>query len=218
MVELSRDEHFRIHYHLRQTRMLEERIVRDVRDVDLGLIFGLGFPPFKGGLLYWADTVGAAKLLEMTKPFVPLGQRFEPTPLLLDMAATGRPLDLPQLERLHALKTGALIRSAVRMGALAGGADEALLARLDDYASALGLAFQIRDDILDVEGDSAQLGKTAGKDQSQEKSTYPALLGMARSKARLLELSDKTKAALGPLGERAGMLHRLADFAVARVN
>jgi farnesyl diphosphate synthase len=136
----------------------------------------------------------------------------------LDMAATGGQLTLAELERLHALKTGALIRAAVRMGALAGGADDKTLAGLDDYASALGLAFQIRDDILDVEGDSTQLGKTAGKDQSQAKSTYPALLGMARSKALLLELSDKTKAALGPLGESAGVLHRLADFAVARVN
>lgn len=75
---------------LEATRMLEAKIVRDVRDVDLGLIFGLGFPPFKGGLLYWADTLGAAKVLEMLEPFEPLGPRFQPTPMLLDMAGTGR--------------------------------------------------------------------------------------------------------------------------------
>lgn len=75
---------------LEATRMLAERIVRDVRDVDLGLIFGLGFPPFQGGLLYWADTIGAKKLVEMVKPLAPLGKRFEPTPLLLDMAASGQ--------------------------------------------------------------------------------------------------------------------------------
>ena len=75
---------------LEATRMLEDKIVRDVRDVDLGLIFGLGFPPFKGGLLYWADTIGAAKLVEMLKPLEPLGERFQPTPLLLEMAASGR--------------------------------------------------------------------------------------------------------------------------------
>jgi 3-hydroxyacyl-CoA dehydrogenase/enoyl-CoA hydratase/carnithine racemase len=75
---------------LEATRMLEDRIVRDVRDVDLGLIFGLGFPPFKGGLLYWADTIGAAKLLEMIKPLEPLGARFQPTPLLKEMATTGK--------------------------------------------------------------------------------------------------------------------------------
>jgi 3-hydroxyacyl-CoA dehydrogenase/enoyl-CoA hydratase/3-hydroxybutyryl-CoA epimerase/3-hydroxyacyl-CoA dehydrogenase/enoyl-CoA hydratase/3-hydroxybutyryl-CoA epimerase/enoyl-CoA isomerase len=75
---------------LEATRMLDEKIVRDVRDIDLGLIFGLGFPPFQGGLLYWADTIGAKKLVEMVKPLAPLGKRFEPTPLLLDMAASGR--------------------------------------------------------------------------------------------------------------------------------
>jgi 3-hydroxyacyl-CoA dehydrogenase/enoyl-CoA hydratase/3-hydroxybutyryl-CoA epimerase/3-hydroxyacyl-CoA dehydrogenase/enoyl-CoA hydratase/3-hydroxybutyryl-CoA epimerase/enoyl-CoA isomerase len=69
------------------TRMLEEKIVRDVRDVDLGLIFGIGFPPFRGGLLFWADTLGAAKIVEMLKPLEPLGERFKPTPLLLEMAA-----------------------------------------------------------------------------------------------------------------------------------
>ena len=75
---------------LEATRMLEEKIVRDVRDVDLGLIFGLGFPPFKGGLLYWADTIGAAMLLEMIKPLEPLGARFQPTPLLKEMASKRR--------------------------------------------------------------------------------------------------------------------------------
>ncbi len=75
---------------LEATRMLADKIVRDVRDVDLGLIFGLGFPPFKGGLLYWADTIGAAKLLDMIKPLEPLGARFQPTPLLKEMAASGR--------------------------------------------------------------------------------------------------------------------------------
>lgn len=72
---------------LEATRMLEDQIVRDVRDVDLGLIFGLGFPPFKGGLLYWADTIGVGKLLEMVKPLEPLGARFKPTEMLKEMAA-----------------------------------------------------------------------------------------------------------------------------------
>ncbi|HEX5103935.1 MAG TPA: 3-hydroxyacyl-CoA dehydrogenase family protein, partial [Pirellulaceae bacterium] len=71
------------------TRMLEEKIVRDVRDVDLGLIFGIGFPPFRGGLLFWADTLGTAKIVEMLKPLAPLGERFQPTPMLLDLAASG---------------------------------------------------------------------------------------------------------------------------------
>jgi 3-hydroxyacyl-CoA dehydrogenase/enoyl-CoA hydratase/3-hydroxybutyryl-CoA epimerase/3-hydroxyacyl-CoA dehydrogenase/enoyl-CoA hydratase/3-hydroxybutyryl-CoA epimerase/enoyl-CoA isomerase len=75
---------------LEATRVLEQKIVRDVRDVDLGLIFGLGFPPFRGGLLFWADTLGAAKIVEMLKPLATFGPRFEPTPLLLEMAATGK--------------------------------------------------------------------------------------------------------------------------------
>ena len=75
---------------LEATRLLEEKIVRDVRDVDLGLIFGLGFPPFKGGLLFWADTLGAAKILEMLKPLESLGDRWKPTPLLLGNGPNGQ--------------------------------------------------------------------------------------------------------------------------------
>jgi len=75
---------------LEATRVLEDKVVRNVRDVDLGLIFGLGFPPFKGGLLFWADTLGAAKIVEMLGPFEPLGTRLAPTPMLLEMAKTGR--------------------------------------------------------------------------------------------------------------------------------
>ncbi len=71
------------------TRILQEKLVRDVRDVDLGLIFGLGFPPFRGGLLFWADTLGAAKIVERLKPLEGLGPRMQPTPLLLEMAQTG---------------------------------------------------------------------------------------------------------------------------------
>ena len=134
----------------------------------------------------------------------------------LDMAATGKAQDLPALEHLHALKTGALIRAAVGLGALAGGADAALRGRLDDFAADLGLAFQIRDDILDVEADASQLGKTAGKDALQDKATYPSLLGLAESKARLAALAQKMRAALGPLGDRADALRAVAEFAVAR--
>ena len=136
----------------------------------------------------------------------------------LDMAATGQVLDLGRLERLHSLKTGALIRAAVRMGAISAGASQAEIRPLDVYANALGLAFQIRDDILDVEGDATQLGKTAGKDLAQGKSTYPGLLGMERSRQRLQELSSEMAAALGPLGRAADGLRTLAEFAVARAS
>jgi 3-hydroxyacyl-CoA dehydrogenase/enoyl-CoA hydratase/3-hydroxybutyryl-CoA epimerase/3-hydroxyacyl-CoA dehydrogenase/enoyl-CoA hydratase/3-hydroxybutyryl-CoA epimerase/enoyl-CoA isomerase len=75
---------------LEATRLLQDKVVRDVRDVDLGLIYGIGFPPFKGGLLFWADTLGAAKIVELVKPLESLGERARPTPLLLEMARTGR--------------------------------------------------------------------------------------------------------------------------------
>jgi len=136
----------------------------------------------------------------------------------LDMDATGQSLALNQLEQLHALKTGALIRASVRLGALIGGADAGLLTRLDGFAADLGLAFQIRDDILDVEADAAQLGKTAGKDAAQDKSTYPALVGLDGSKKLLVALAEKMKAALGPLDDRADALRAVAEFAVARVS
>lgn len=118
----------------------------------------------------------------------------------LDVDATGAMQSLESLQRMHALKTGALFRASVRLGALVAGADAALRDRLDTYAQALGLAFQIRDDILDVEGDAGTLGKTAGKDAVQAKSTYVTLLGLDGAKSRLAELGDSMRAALAPLG------------------
>ncbi|MDG2524470.1 polyprenyl synthetase family protein [Stenotrophomonas sp. HITSZ_GD] len=134
----------------------------------------------------------------------------------LDIDATGHVQGLPQLTAMHELKTGALIRASVRMGALGGGADEATLARLDDFAAALGLAFQVRDDILDVEADSAQLGKTAGKDAAQNKSTFPALLGLDGARAQLAALSERMHAALAGEGDAAAPLAALARLAVER--
>ncbi len=134
----------------------------------------------------------------------------------LDLAATGSVQTLLELERMHALKTGALIRASVRMGALCACADEAMLQRFDNYAGALGLAFQIRDDILDVESDSAALGKTAGKDAAQSKSTYPALLGIDGSRKLLDELGEAMRDALAPIGSAGAELLALGEFAVSR--
>ena len=122
------------------------------------------------------------------------------------------------LERMHALKTGALIRASVRMGALGGGAGAPALAHLDRFASALGLAFQIRDDLLDVEASSEQLGKTAGKDAAQAKATYPALLGMDGARMRLAEQAAAMHAALAPFGGRADALAALGELAVRRTH
>lgn len=136
----------------------------------------------------------------------------------LDLAATGRTAgaSVPALERLHALKTGALIRAAVRMGAIIAGAGPGERAQLDAYAGALGLAFQIRDDLLDVEGESATLGKTAGKDAAQEKATFPALIGIEPSRRRLAELGDTMRAALTSLGPAAAALAALGELAIDR--
>jgi len=136
----------------------------------------------------------------------------------LDLAATGNgtAISVADLERLHALKTGALIRAGVRMGALCGGASSTELDALDRYADALGLAFQVRDDILDIEGNSATLGKTAGKDVAQDKATFPALIGLEASRARLRELGAAMTAALAPFGARADALAALGRLAIER--
>ncbi|MBO9749649.1 polyprenyl synthetase family protein [Xanthomonas phaseoli pv. dieffenbachiae] len=136
----------------------------------------------------------------------------------LDIDATGQLQSLQHLQRMHALKTGALIRAAVRMGALTGGAAAADQQRLDEFADALGLAFQVRDDILDVESSSAQLGKTAGKDAAQSKSTYPALLGMDGAKAKLAELAARMHDVLQPYGQPGETLVTLGRFAVNRAH
>ena len=134
----------------------------------------------------------------------------------LDLAAVGHPLTLDELEHMHACKTGALIRASVQLGALVAGADGDTLQALDRYAHAVGLAFQVRDDILDVEGESAVIGKTAGKDAAAAKPTFPSIIGRDASHARLAELTDTALAAIAPLGERAALLEELALYAAHR--
>ena len=134
-----------------------------------------------------------------------------------DLAAVGKALTPAELERMHVYKTGALIRASVRLGALAAGCrDAAVLAALEHYGHAIGLAFQIRDDILDIEGDAATIGKTAGKDAADNKPTYPAILGMAGARAHLAELTGAALDAITPLGERFAMLGELARFIAER--
>ena len=134
-----------------------------------------------------------------------------------DLSAVGRRLSLDELERMHAYKTGALIRASVRLGALAAGCrDDALLERLDRYAHAVGLAFQVRDDILDVEGESAVIGKTAGKDAAADKPTFPSIIGLDASRARLEALVGDALDAIAPLGERGEWLVELAHYSARR--
>jgi geranylgeranyl pyrophosphate synthase len=134
----------------------------------------------------------------------------------LDIEAEGKRLDRAALERVHRHKTGALIRAATGMGAMAGQADDAALHALDLFADRLGLAFQVHDDVLDVIGDTQKIGKRAGADIAREKSTYPALLGLEAAQALAVQLHDEALDALAPLGAAADPLRALADFLVAR--
>ncbi len=135
---------------------------------------------------------------------------------LLDLLAEGRALDAAALERVHRLKTGALICASVVIGGLAAGADTSTMSALRAYGEAVGLAFQIADDVLDVTATSSQLGKTAGKDAAHGKSTYPAVLGLEAARARAAVLADEACRALHDAGIRSAELEYLARFAVAR--
>ncbi|MEJ6812311.1 MAG: polyprenyl synthetase family protein, partial [Oceanospirillaceae bacterium] len=136
---------------------------------------------------------------------------------MLDMAAAHDAVSLAQLERLHSLKTGALIVASIEIGALAQGqvSDEQRL-HLRSYGQAIGLAFQVQDDILDIEGETATLGKAQGSDLMNDKSTYPALLGMTAAKQRLLELHQQAQESVAEFGAAAQPLVWLADFIVTR--
>lgn len=138
----------------------------------------------------------------------------------LDLEAEGKPVSLEELEQIHRHKTGALIRSAVRLGALsAGTAGRNALPLLDRYAQCIGLAFQVQDDILDVIGDTATLGKRQGADQQLGKSTYPALLGLSCAKAKAWDLYQESLGALNGLASQSldtTALEALASYIIQR--
>jgi len=135
----------------------------------------------------------------------------------IDLASVGMTLSLAELEQMHRLKTGALLRAAILLGAYSGkllSVDEA--AALEMYSDAIGLAFQVVDDILDATADSATLGKTAGKDAADNKPTYVSILGLAESQALAEKLRGDGHRALEQFGDKARRLHELADLIVQR--
>ena len=134
----------------------------------------------------------------------------------IDLDAVGKPLTLPELEFMHILKTGALIRAAVLLGAHCGESPRAGFDGLDRYAKCVGLAFQVVDDILDEEGDAATIGKTVGKDRAAGKPTYTSLMSLAEAKDFARELLEDALAALEPFGDRARRLREIAAFIVKR--
>ncbi len=134
----------------------------------------------------------------------------------IDLASVGKPLSLEELEVMHLHKTGALIRAAILLGALAGDIDDDSLRALDRYAKSVGLLFQVVDDVLDATADTATLGKTAGKDAAHDKPTYVSILGLAQSRQLAGELAAQAEAAVAGLGQRAQRLRELAHYIVSR--
>jgi farnesyl diphosphate synthase len=138
---------------------------------------------------------------------------------MLDLQGTNTELGLEALRELHSLKTGALIKASVRLGALCGKhTTEYQLAALDEYADAIGLAFQVIDDVLDEESDTETLGKISGGDRERGKSTYPALLGIEASRQAAMELYHQAIASLQTLGDNTALLTRLAERIVTRLS
>lgn len=136
----------------------------------------------------------------------------------IDLAAVDHRLDLAQLETMHRYKTGALIRASVAMGAIGAGANREQLLALDDYAAAIGLAFQVQDDILDVTSDTTTLGKQQGADIARNKPTYVSLLGLDAAKAKADELHRQALGALDKFDASATLLRQLASYIVERTN
>ncbi|WP_438952469.1 polyprenyl synthetase family protein [Porticoccus sp.] len=134
----------------------------------------------------------------------------------IDMAAVNRTLSLPQLEHMHRHKTGALITASILMGAMTAGATEQQLDALNDYGEAIGLAFQVQDDILDVTADTAVLGKQQGSDQARNKPTYLSLLGIDAAREKAAALQSRSLAALDGFDERADQLRAIANYIVNR--
>jgi farnesyl diphosphate synthase len=160
----------------------------------------------------------AAAQLEMVKLLgIASGSRGMAGGQAIDLAAVGKTLSVPELEFMHIHKTGALIRAAAVMGARCGsGLSDAEFAKVDAYAKAVGLAFQVVDDVLDAEAPTATLGKTAGKDAEQGKPTYVSAMGVAQAKALAEQLRAEAHDAIAPFGARAARLAQLADFIVLR--
>lgn len=136
----------------------------------------------------------------------------------MDLAAENRQIALAELESLHRHKTGALIRASVQLGAIAAGASAQQLAALECYAGAIGLAFQVQDDILDIEGSTEELGKQQGADLALNKSTYPGLLGLDHARALAQSLCDDAIAALAIFDSHAEPLRELARYIIARTS
>ena len=134
----------------------------------------------------------------------------------IDLESVGKTLSQQELQQMHLLKTGALLAASVKLGGLVAGAHALQERSLEEYASAIGLAFQVVDDVLDVTTDTAVLGKTAGKDAAANKPTYVTLMGLEGAQSLAVSLHRTARQALSPMGDTANLLGGLADFIVLR--
>jgi geranylgeranyl diphosphate synthase type II len=135
---------------------------------------------------------------------------------VVDVESEGREVDPSTVQYIHTHKTGAMILVSVRVGAKIGGATEKVLAAMTSYGEKIGLTFQIADDLLNIEGDAAALGKSIGSDRSKGKATYPSVLGLTESKKRARELTESALDALTPFGREADSLREIARFIISR--
>lgn len=162
--------------------------------------------------------VPAATLLQVIQEFAGCaGSRGMVGGQVVDMESEGKhDIDLPTVQYIHTHKTGALIKASVKAGALLGGATPGQLDALVRYGEAIGLAFQIADDILDIEGTTDELGKDAGSDQARGKATYPSVVGIGEARRRSVELLDMALQSIDGLDHRADPLREIARYVVAR--
>ena len=167
-----------------------------------------------------ATAVSASARLEMMRVLADaIGTRGMAGGQAIDLESVKQTLDEAALERMHRQKTGALIQASVLLGAISAGVQTGPeRAALATFGAEIGLAFQIQDDILDVEGTTQSLGKRTGADADRVKPTYPSVLGLERSRAQALERRDRARAALAPLGPGFAHLGEFADFLVSRLN
>jgi geranylgeranyl diphosphate synthase, type II len=135
---------------------------------------------------------------------------------MVDIESEGKKVDEKKINYIHENKTAKLIKLCLRFGALAGGAPDSELKALETYGAKIGLAYQIVDDLLDIEGDPDQLGKTTGKDANVKKATYPSVYGVAESKRRAQELISQARSSIAGLGEKALMLDIVAEYLLNR--
>ena len=137
---------------------------------------------------------------------------------IIDIESEGKKVDLQTVEYIHKGKTAALLRSSIVIGALIAKADDKKIAALSEYGNAVGLAFQVVDDILDLTSTAEQLGKKPGSDLQNQKATYPSIVGLEKSKEYAKELTQRAKNAIVSFGEKAKTLNEIADYLESRIN